>query len=394
MSLLSRMLHRAGYLIPSAGAGEPASLPSNLDEASPASTPAPATAAWQVTPLSEHVVEQAQVLERMLNTQPLVTAEQMRQAPVNWITEEEAARDFYTMPWPPGEDPPTPVLPPYPVNPPVVLPPPGVAGLQGYQYFDERGPAPTYLGIDRATTGQWRTRMTGTAWTTDETVAIPNHAPVLHSNVECIPRDHPVVQHILSLVPERLRAAIWLGGSATTCFGQHGDVDAWIGWLDREPTLEENRLMAQVKRAVGNMRDHQEGEIEEEYDNQTSHMLYMGEAPDGTHIHILGAILPMQDVLEAFDISTHARIVHIGNSEHPIAFFATGYTERPTVHIRSWHSAKRTLERGIKFAKRYDDERFWHSVKTRECAAAAFGVRIVPPEIVERMELLGVSEGL
>lgn len=210
---------------------------------------------------------------------------------------------------------------------------------------------------------------------------------------ECIPADHPVVQHILSLIPESLRDAVWLGGSATTCFGEHGDVDAWIGHWDRELTDAEVRACRDIARQPGNTRDHQGDDILDEYPNLTSHMLYAGTAPDGTSIHVMQAVVPMQDVLDQFDISTHAQVVQVANGFLMGPQIALGFTHRPTVVVRNWHHAPTSLTRGIKFAKRYGDDDFWHRESNKRCAADAFGMKLLAPEIVERAELMGLSEG-
>lgn len=288
---------------------------------------------------------------------------------------------------------------------PVILPPP-----TGYEtgYVPMPAPPPMHTtgatgrlrgaetnGIYRAATNWEHAPVT---WTT--TANRPYHTitfdevGVTHAQYQCIPPDHPAVRFIMEIVPQVLHDAVWLGGSSVTCFGEHGDVDAWIGHADRMLSPVETRLSRSIIRTPGNTRGNED--LDEEYDDMACRMLCSMDAPDGTHIHIMEALHPMREVVEMFDISTHARVFRVMDlrAGAPGFISALGLTPRPYVRICNVRNARVTLARGIKFAKRYGDDSFWENDATRRCAAEAFGARVVPNEIVERMELLNVSEGL
>lgn len=205
----------------------------------------------------------------------------------------------------------------------------------------------------------------------------------------CIPFDHPALQHVRNIVPATIHEMLWVAGSACCTYPLNGDVDVWLGWLAEESTTAQRRHWLTVSQYEGNTaRDLPESEI---YPGQQSVLLYAGVAPDGTRIHILGALAPMLDVIGNFDISCHAVGVRLSDGftrAHPLC------TRSYHVEILSWTDARKTLMRGIKFSERYGDSGFWQRSSTQRCAAEAFDMPYVTAEMAERVQALSVSEGL
>ena len=222
-----------------------------------------------------------------------------------------------------------------------------------------------------------------------EATAQPIYAAGLQDTT-CIPFDHPILERIRTIVPPELHDAIWVGGSAACAWGQHGDVDVWIGYLDRDLTTVEERLVIRIGTAAGNLRNNEDDETI--YPDQNSMMVYAGVAPDGTKFHIMQALVYMPDVLAGFDISCHAVIQHAAGSLERLHH--EGWTSTDYVRILSWHSAKTTLERAIKFAKRYGDDSMWTHSKTGQCAAEACDIPYVTPQIADMLDAMQVDEGL
>ena len=370
----------------------------------PAQTPQdpPAeTATLRVTPLSEQYLEQARAVEQLLNT-PMPTATQIAQRdPVYWLDEmapvpdEHAAfeRDIAA----------------YAAQTRLMTQDEAQETEEVYPPHGVGEPGTVFTYNPPATNTNWTTRIHWTGETITQAappgvftgaVAPGRHRPRIYGNIEendpvgeaptpanpspCIPLDHPVLAYIRSLVPPALHNDMWVGGSAACKWGQHGDVDVWLGYLDREPTEGEIALMRDT-RGEDIWRD------DEQYPSPNSFMLHAGVAPDGTKIHIMGAHFSMRDVLEDFDISCHACIRRLVDGGEWL--YHEGYTSF-YVRLLGWTSAKVTLERGIKFSKRYDDQSFWAHPKTQQCAAEACRMPYVTPKVAEMLEAMQVEEGL
>lgn len=282
----------------------------------------------------------------------------------------------------------------------VVVPPPGVAGqrLGGAALWGAAGNGPTTNNIG------WEP--TPTIFATETVPYGAEVVPPAATNrvyqtdgvfsqrhaLCCIPSNHIAILDMLPVIPTELHMDMWVCGSACCVFGQHGDVDIWLGRLEGRPTEGHYRLWARVSGHESNLLRTNEDDPEI-YDAQNSVLLYKGTASDGTSVHILGALEPMRTVVDNFDISCHASAVRLLDAYR---YFHPGFTHRNLVRILGWPAghAQQTFERGVRFAKRYKDMSFWQHDDTRRCAAEALDMPMITPVQHERLLALEVSEGL
>ena len=193
-----------------------------------------------------------------------------------------------------------------------------------------------------------------------------------------IPLDHPMLIDILARIPAKFHSRMWVAGSAATRWPEAweagGDLDLWmcgIEWMDRD------QLFSLFPANIIPRRE----QPDEEY-NSTATMLIRE-----PRLHVLMTDESIDNVLAAFDISTHCGAVNIVTGE---------VIDRSTqaVQITQWRDPRRTLQRALRFAHRYHDNDIWNHPKTLECVQAAFKLPRIPRDQLDRVMQLVVPDGL
>lgn len=199
-----------------------------------------------------------------------------------------------------------------------------------------------------------------------------------------IPLDDLKVARIGEIIPPEFHARTWIAGSAAARWPQNADVDAWVvGYpapdipaLRRTPRNQMYHLHPQVSAETTPTEMYADG----------SQMFW---SADG--IHLLWTHHETIDALiNAFDISCHAAAINIVSGD---VVLARNYD--PSVQILTWHDAAKTLMRGMRFAERYNDYRFWYDANTVKCLRDAFpDVRFATEREHLLLNQLKVTEGL
>lgn len=174
----------------------------------------------------------------------------------------------------------------------------------------------------------------------------------------------PIIREVFGMLPTPLWPHVWVGGSAATHYGQHGDVDVWIGKQGDALSVEEQQLATNLI----NRPDYRHENPAENYPGSSSVMVWSGFCQGNTLVHIMMCLKPVEDVLAGFDISCHAAM---RNMTTGVELKAPGWT-RYEVRILNAPNEAKSLMRGIKFAVRYGDDDFFKDLRTREIATKLF----------------------
>ena len=158
-------------------------------------------------------------------------------------------------------------------------------------------------------------------------------------SISSIPLDHPTILRVKGLIPQKFWDRAWVGGSAATRFPQNNDVDVWV-------CVNTSAEWAEVTNAVPPPTDLEDNA------HRYVHASQLFYNHDGLQMFLTAS--PIKEVVGGFDISCHAGAIHLVTGEVHI-----GCQYQEGVRIYQWRDARRTLERGIKFSRRYDDEDFW-----------------------------------
>lgn len=192
-----------------------------------------------------------------------------------------------------------------------------------------------------------------------------------------IPLDHPAVQRVREIIPARWHSQTWIAGSAAArwpeAWENGGDLDVWV--CDVVGSSGRNQLMTHLRSLEGLPERDEDAQYAGAATN--SWMVYREE-----RLHVLVSMSHIQDVMRNFDISCHAQAVALDGQ----VMAGDGYREE--VRILSWRDPARTLERALRFLKRYgqlDDVEFWQDPKTLGCMLAA--ARVSAPSCLTHTKL-------
>ncbi len=153
--------------------------------------------------------------------------------------------------------------------------------------------------------------------------------------ISTIPLDHAVIKRAQELVPAQYHGQMWVAGSAATHYPMNGDVDIWVAEIPRG--VDPWKIIPNGRKPPS--------DGDEEY----MEALKVFEEPG---LQIMGFRQTMQLMLDTFDISCHAAAVHLTTGE---TLFAAGYSPNVKVVNFSLTRPELTLERYLRFAKRYRD---------------------------------------
>lgn len=165
-----------------------------------------------------------------------------------------------------------------------------------------------------------------------------------------IPLDDALILRAKTLIPARFHDRMWVAGSAASNYPMNGDVDVWVEAVDRE--IDPWNIIAE------NPRTRPTDPEDEDYQIALKIWTEPG-------LHIMAHHHTMERMLTGFDITCHSVAVNVedgrilfGPFYHPSVGIANYCHTRPEL----------TMERYLRFAKRYHDWSNLDSQVVRECA--------------------------